>query len=174
MQILGCALLQWKKKGVSSLELVTFIILIHLINAIHQTVHTGLSQQGEMTRPPWHSCFNHHLMQCIGKAMEFAAGEKSPSNGLQCWVRPGEELSSLMLLSPTRPHRHPARCVFWWCIHTSASLSALTHHYCGQNAALGPKPAKSRGRSWSKSHGPWRCCSAHWYSNYFPLESHIS
>lgn len=90
------------------------------------------------------------------------------------WVRPGEQQSSLRLLSSIRPHRQPAHYVFWWCIYTSASLKALTQHYCAQNAAEGPKPAKSRVRSWFKSRGSWRRCSAHWYSNIFLWETHIS
>lgn len=158
------------KKGVSSLEIVVFIILIHLVNAIQQTVHTGLSQQGKVTRPPWHSCFNdasawgRHLL--LVKSLLPMASKH--------WVRPGKEQSSLRLLSPIRPHRQPARCVFWWCIYTSASLKAPTQHYWVQNAAEGSKPAKSRGRSWFKSCGPWRCCSAHWYSNIFFWETHVS
>lgn len=38
-----------KKQRVSSLELGSFVMLIHLINAIQRTVCIGLSQQGGMT-----------------------------------------------------------------------------------------------------------------------------
>lgn len=169
-----------KKKRVSSLELVIFITLIHLINAIQQTVHTGISQQGEKTRPPWHSCFNPSL--------DASAWERQWKSLLlvkrqwmsllpvasKCWVRTWEEPSSLMLLSSMWPPRQPAHCVFWWRIYTSASLKALTHPCCVENAAEGPKPAKSRGRSWSRSRGLWRCCWAHWYSSIFLWETHIS
>lgn len=55
-----------KKKKMLSLELVIFVILIHLINAIQQTVHTGLSRerwQGHLRTP----ALTHHLMQVHGK-----------------------------------------------------------------------------------------------------------
>lgn len=77
------------KKKVSSSELVIFIILIHLINAIQWTVHIGLSQQEEMTRAPWYSCFNPSPDASAWERhwKSFAAGEKavdeSPSSGLQ-------------------------------------------------------------------------------------------
>lgn len=90
MQSLGCV--QWKKKGVFSLELVILIISIHLTNAIPQTVHMDLSQQGEMTRPPWHSCFNPSPeMQVHGKGNgnHLLLVESLLPMPFQCWVRTG-------------------------------------------------------------------------------------
>lgn len=91
------------------MELAIFIILIRLINVVQQTVHIGLSKQGEMTRPPWLSCFNpsHDAGAWERGWKSFAAGAKavdeSPSSGLQM---PSEDMGGAEL--PDAPELHEA------------------------------------------------------------------
>lgn len=142
-----------KKKRVSSLELGIFVILLHLINAIQHTVCIGLSQQGEMTRPPWHSCFNlsSDASACLfmGKALEVIrcwwegsgedgrrAVDESPSKGLLslCWLRTQEGQSTLILLSCRQVTQAacPPRSLMVYLYFSFPKR--LTHQYYVQNS----------------------------------------
>lgn len=158
-----------KKQRVSSLELGIFVILIHLINAIQRTVCTGLSQQGGMTRPPWHSCF--HLSpdtsarQGMGRHWKsFTAGEVAAGmtvgggewmiRMVLGWGHGGAEPSD----APQLPSG-PAGSLML-CLNFSAPPGTNASVLCTKQQVLSQSGVW--GRSWSASPGLRRHRSALW------------